>query len=259
MTNFHTHTYLCKHAEGTAFEYIMKAAEEGCTELGISDHCPNPASMDDDWNGSRMAVTDVEEYRASVFEGASKAAFPVHLGFECEYDRDFKNWYSDELKGRYGAEYLAFGPHWVTVGKRHVYIPEIDRDKKLLARYTEQTVEGIMSGLYSFVAHPDLFMLGWKEWDGEAEGSLKAILGAACDAGLPVEINGLGILRGFQETSLGPRYRYPYDEFWKMVASSGAKVICNSDAHTPENVMKCALDARKYAASFGITPVETIF
>jgi histidinol-phosphatase (PHP family) len=44
-----------------------------------------------------------------------------------------------------------------------------------------------------------------------------------------------------------------------MVADSKAKVICNSDAHNPKNVIADARLAREYAKRFGITPLESIF
>ena len=61
------------------------------------------------------------------------------------------------------------------------------------------------------------------------------------------------------QTKNGIRFQYPYDEFWQMVADSKAKVICNSDAHNPKNVIADARLAREYAKRFGITPLESIF
>ena len=259
ISNFHTHTYLCNHATGRPVDYVLAAKNDGCSELGISDHCPYPDLHEQNWLNCRMSVNQIEEYINDVKEAAKVADFKVHLGFECEYDKNFLSWYRDELKGRYGAEYLVFGPHWVTKGNIHPYAPEFNHDKKLLFKYTRQVIEGIQSGLYSILAHPDLFMSGWLEWDSEAESCLKDILEAAKSQNLPVEVNGYGIVKGLFETSRGIRYGYPYHEFWELVALSGAKVICNSDAHTPGDVIKNAWKAREFASKYGITPIETIF
>ena len=43
FTNFHTHTYLCGHAEGWIPDYVEAAKRVGCRALGFSDHCPYPA------------------------------------------------------------------------------------------------------------------------------------------------------------------------------------------------------------------------
>ena len=40
QTNYHTHTYLCKHATGTIDDYVDRAIALGYTDIGISDHCP---------------------------------------------------------------------------------------------------------------------------------------------------------------------------------------------------------------------------
>lgn len=259
ISNFHTHTELCQHASGRPIDYVKAAIKDGCSELGFSDHCPYPYELGINWDGCRMRPEQLDEYIQEVKDSAKIADFKVHLGFECEYDRNFINWYKDELKGKCGAEYLVFGPHWVTVGKEHPYIPEINHDKKLLFKYTDQVIEGIQSGIYAFVAHPDLFMQGWKEWDDDTEACLKNILECAKSEGLPIEINGLGMHKGSFMTSRGERYGYPYHEFWKIAASSGVKVICNSDSHLPEHVIANARRARQFASEYGISPIETIF
>jgi len=42
----HTHTYLCKHADGNPEDYVGRAVEVGLDEIGCSDHCPMPEGFD---------------------------------------------------------------------------------------------------------------------------------------------------------------------------------------------------------------------
>ena len=49
-TNFHTHTYRCKHAGGTEQDYVLAAINQEVSILGFSDHAPYP----DDRFGLRM-------------------------------------------------------------------------------------------------------------------------------------------------------------------------------------------------------------
>ena len=42
LTNYHTHTARCGHAEGTEEEYILTALRCGFKVLGFSDHTPGP-------------------------------------------------------------------------------------------------------------------------------------------------------------------------------------------------------------------------
>lgn len=257
ISNYHTHTQLCKHATGTPLDYVAQAEKEGCLELGISDHCPYDDSFQDVWPDVRMSKSEVNDYIDMVQAAKETASFPVYMGFECEYDARYKAWYADELRGKYKADYLVLGSHWVTDGSRHVYCPEIT-ESSLLNRYIDQTIDGMQSGLFAFLAHPDLFMKGWIEWDDQAKSCLGAILDAAVDLDMPLEINGLGISREPNNTNRGMRYQYPYIEFWEMVAQSKARVICNSDAHNPQDVIMNAWKARDFAGRFGITPMEKL-
>lgn len=256
IANYHTHTELCKHAKGKPLDYVNQAVKEGCLELGFSDHCPYPDSFNDVWPGIRMSENQIPTYKEWVQIAKDSAPFPVYCGFECEWDRDFESWYRDGLLGKYGADYLILGSHWCTIGSSHVYCPEMDF--KDLNRYIDQTIDGMRSGLFSFLAHPDLFMKGYKEWDEQSKACLKAILDAAVDLNMPLEINGLGASRTPNETSRGMRYQYPYVEFWEMVAETKVPVICSSDAHDPLDVIMNAWKSRDFASRFGIQVLDKI-
>lgn len=260
ISNFHTHTQLCKHAVGMPIDYVRMAKEQGCTELGFSDHCPYPDVLGPQWDDCRMSVSQIEFYINSVKEAAKEADFPVHVGFECEFDPKYLSWYKDELLGHYGAEYLVFGPHWVKESDSdRPYICAVKPDTRILHKYTDLIIEGLQTGIYSILAHPDLMMTAWREWDDEIASCFKAVIDCAEDMSVPVEVNGLGIHRGIIKTSRGERYNYPYDEFWQLVAESNVKVICDSDAHQCEHVIANARRSREFASKFGLTPIETIF
>ena len=270
ISNFHTHTELCHHAKGQPVDYVNQAILEGCTALGFSDHCPYPESDSKFWQGRgdqtarylntwpeiRMTEGETESYVNAVRHAASTVDFPIYLGFECEYDKRLYSWYKDELFGRWGADYLVFGPHWVAGGQDLPYIPVVT-SRKELGRYFAGVVDGIASGLFAFVAHPDLVMASGRQWDADIEAGLKDVLQAAIDYNLPVEVNGLGLARATQIGKAG--LLYPHNRFWELVATSGARVICNSDAHQSENTIVHAQLAREYGAKFGLVPIETIF
>ena len=271
ISNFHTHTYLCGHAEGWVPDYVRVAQAAGCTALGFSDHCPYPEQDSRFWlmdggNGAarrlnlwpeiRMQEHETGEYVAAVRQAGETVDFPIYLGFECEYDKRLYSWYKDELLGRWGADYLAFGPHWVAGGQDLPYIPGVT-SKAEIRRYFDGVVEGIASGLFAFVAHPDLIMANGRDWNSEIEAGLAAVLDAAIDCKLPVEVNGLGLARSTQVGLAGRLY--PHHKFWELAALRGATVICNSDAHQSQNTIIHAQLARDYAAEFGLVPVEGIF
>ena len=258
VTNFHTHSYLCNHAVGKPEDYLKQAIKDGCSALGFSDHCPYPEDTPDYWPNIRMTLEQAPDYTAQVKRLKEEAPFPIYLGFECEWDKRLINWYRDGLKGQLGADYLVLGSHWLTEGDIHTYIPDA-KSKDDLIRYTDQTIEGMRSGLFAFLAHPDLCMAHGRKWDSEVAACMKALIDAARDLNMPLEVNGLGMHKPMIPTENGSlRYAYPVDEFWQMAAEAGVPVICNADAHDPKDVIAHAKKARTYAAHFGITPIENI-
>ncbi|MFL2750649.1 MAG: hypothetical protein ACJ0DI_14580 [bacterium] len=42
ITNHHSHTFRCKHAQGDAVDYVRHAFQGGASVYGISDHSPIP-------------------------------------------------------------------------------------------------------------------------------------------------------------------------------------------------------------------------
>ena len=255
IANFHSHTELCRHAVGLPVDYVKQAEREGCTALGVSDHCPYPESFGDTWQHVRMSVEEVPLYLESIRQAKEQASFPIYTGYECEWDRNFASWYCSDLREKCGADYLVLGSHWLVNGSERIWAGNLGTVANLHA-YVDQTIEGMASGAFAFLAHPDLFMAGWKEWDQETEACLKAILDAAVDLNLPLEVNGLGLSREPNETSRGMRCQYPYVEFWEMVAQTKCRVICNSDAHKPQDILMNAWKSRDFALRFGIEPIE---
>ncbi len=259
ISSFHTHTYRCKHADGNPADYIQQAEKDGCSALGFSDHCPYPEDGIDWWPGIRMDSAEAPDYVDSVRAAGKKASFPVFCGFECEYDPIYNSWYHDYLKEELKTDYLVLGMHWVVSGKSHIYIANSECDRKLIHQYADQTCKGIESGLFAFVAHPDLCMnrrdFSWD--DAEVRASLTSIIDCAVACNIPLEINGNGFARGlFTDISGKERHHYPVDEFWLLAKEKGARIICNSDAHSPSDVIRFARDVRDYAGTLGITPEE---
>ena len=66
-TNYHTHTYLCKHAVGTIEDYIKRAIDLGYEELGFSDHFPFPKILSDAIYSLRMSEEDYVKYYYVLF------------------------------------------------------------------------------------------------------------------------------------------------------------------------------------------------
>lgn len=257
ISNYHTHTQYCKHADGLPKDYIDQASKDGCTALGFSDHCPYPRDERDTWSNIRMKEAEAPEYIRLIREAAKKAPFPVFAGFECEWHPMYASWYKEELLGRFKCDYLVHGPHWVYVDGDFKYAPEI-KGADLIKNYFANFVDAIHSGIFSLVAHPDLIMAFGREWSKDVENGFQEVINAANDCGVPLEVNGLGMSREKVTYSGGLRYQYPVDKFWEMAGKKGVKVVCNADAHSPKDVITLAQKARNYADERGLHYLDTL-
>ena len=235
LSSLHTHTSRCHHAIGKPIDYLRAAyAQDPEARVGFTDHVPNP------WNyhpGIRMSVDEIPDYLSDIQKAAE--AFPtltVIPGFECEFSPLFAEWYKTELIGKHNVHFLIGSMHWLEVDGKSLYLDRLDTPE-LLDLYAAEVEAMVESGLFALIGHPDGYCHGYRHWDKHAERCAKRIATAAAKADIPLEINGYAIRRA----PAGEKPPYPRREFWEVVASCGAKAICNSDAHEPDAVL-LALD-----------------
>ena len=247
--NFHTHTYRCKHAVGDVDDYCRAALAAGMETLGFSDHCALP---DDRWLDVRMAMSELDGYVAAVERGKSDhPALRILLGMECEYLPDRHDWYEDELLGERGFEYLVGGPHYFIEDGEWTGTYGGTRTQGSLLAYARYVVSMIESGLFDFIAHPDLFGNCYPSWDASTADCSRAIIEAATACGVGLEINALG-LRKITARPDSPFPMYPWQPFWEMAAEHDVSVIVNSDAHRPDDHQARTADALRIATDLGL-------
>jgi histidinol-phosphatase (PHP family) len=222
-TNFHTHTVRCHHARGTEREFIEAAIAAGMTELGFSDHSPYPFS-DGHVSHFRMSLEETAEYfetlRALQAEYADRIA--IHLGFEAEYYPRYFEAMREHVRS-FGCEYLILGQHFLYNEVEGIYSGTATDEEARLAQYVDQVLEGLATGAYTYLAHPDLVT-----WTGEEEVCRRQMLRLcrgvkAMD--IPLEINLLGLYESRQ---------YPNELFWQIAGECGCEAIVGFDAHEPE-------------------------
>lgn len=235
IANYHTHTWRCNHASGTEREYIEKALEAGLKTLGFSDHSPHffPAGFT---SGVRMKPEGLDEYTGTILslreEYKDRIAIP--LGLEMEYYPRFLPELLSVLRDR-PVDYLICGQHFIP--------DEVDGwhvggaiSPKMLEQYCDQIIDAIQSGLYTYIAHPDMIRFA-----GEREvyrQQVRRICREARDCGMPLEINLLGVLES---------RNYPYDPFWQTAAEENCHVVIGRDAHKPESMVDYASENKALA------------
>ena len=228
--NYHTHTARCRHAMGRDEDYVRAALRAGFDELGFADHMPWP------FGGGfvssiRMGMADLPDYIASVRQLQERYAgrLRIRLGLESEY---FPRYRDHMLRLRdEGISYYILGQHYADSEEDNPYVGiECMTDEGVL-RYAESTVRAIRTGLFCYVAHPDLFMRHRDdhEFTRACEQATDMICQAAREADMPIEYNLLGLNSGLRGHFRG----YPSGPFWQYAKKYGNTVILGVDAHDP--------------------------
>ena len=247
MNNYHTHTKRCKHASGSAVEYAAEAALQGSSILGISDHTPLP---DNRWPWVRMAMEELPLYEEEI-EDARRAEPELIIlkAAECEWDNPYHSFYKEELLDKRGFDYLIGALHWFPHRGSWLSLGEVESPTHLVS-YAKHLIKTIESGLFTFIAHPDGFGAGYKSWDKETEACSREIIEAAAATGIPLEINGYGFRKKDQP--------YPVEGFWEVASGYPVSGICNSDAHSPKDVLASIDRARELGNRHGIELIDTL-
>ena len=230
--NYHTHTARCGHAEGSDEAYVRAAIEQGFEELGFSDHVPWPYKSGFLNLGVRMDVRRLDEYVRSVRMLRSKYAdhIRIRVGFECEYFPEYMDWLAGMAQEKH-LDYLILGNHYDGSDETGMYFGGT-RTAQQLSRYVESTICGIQTGLFTYLAHPDLFMRSYKPFDDNCRAAARDLCKACREAGLPMEYNLHDRYIAYQTS----RVSYPNPEFFDIARQEGVQVIIGVDAHDPKEL-----------------------
>ena len=242
LVNYHTHTWRCRHAQGTEEAYVQAALDAEYAVLGFADHTPWPYESGF-VSGMRMRLDQLDDYLATVRALRDRYAgrLLIPVGLECEAFPRYMGWLSDLKASR--LDYLILGNHYdLTDEGDHIafgdaggfYFGRCTRPEHV-RRYGERTIAGMATGLFDYVAHPDLFCHTYRSFDAECAAVSRDICQAAADLGIPLEYNLLGIqyhARGNERGVLG----YPCHRFWEIAAQYKVKAIIGFDAHSPEHL-----------------------
>jgi histidinol-phosphatase (PHP family) len=245
--DYHLHTPLCRHATGDPDDYVRAARKAGLTEIGFADHNPMPTRFDD-W---RMSLEELPLYLEMV-KSAGSPDFPVRLGCECDFISGNESWI-EELAGKAAWDYL--------IGSVHYIAPGWDVDNpRYIARFEEHSAEAvwdlywknylrcIQSGLFDFVAHPDLPKKFGHRPAGDLRRYYEPAIEALANHDVAFEINTAGLRKPAGEI-------YPAFQFLQLARQAGVLMLINSDAHAPEEVGFGFDRARELAKQAGYTKV----
>ena len=257
LSNFHTHTYRCKHAFGTEEDYVLSAVRSGLSQLGFSDHAPFP---DQDF-GYRMDYSELQDYLDTIDSLNNKYQNSIRLfrGLEIEYHPEYTDYYRQLLEEK-GLDYLALGEHIYHSRSgelKNIFFAESTDD---VMDYAENICKGLETGLFRFVAHPDLLFINDLPIDENTEAACSMIIECASKNHVILEYNANGYRREKHLYPDGLRHPYPHPFFWNKVAKTDIQVIVGSDCHTPEQLYDNSVEsARESALQLGLKLTDSLF
>lgn len=224
--NYHTHTIRCQHAGGEDREYVEAAIGAGFKILGFSDHCPW-VYPDGYVSTLRMHPSDVDGYFHSLesLKKEYKNDIQLFIGLEAEYIPSLME-SQEELLSGCPLDYMILGQHFLGTESSSVYAGFPTEDESVLEEYVRLVTEGVQTGKYLYVAHPDL--IRYTGPDNIYEKHMLPLCRFLKENDIPVEINALGASQG---------RHYPSGRFLRIAGQAGTSCIIGVDAHCPEQLL----------------------
>lgn len=229
--DYHSHTPLCHHAEGTPEQYTQAAVAAGITEYGISDHAPVTPEPFDDW---RMLSAQLPQYFQWI-ERARTAAdgkIPIRAGLECDWLPGCEDWI-ESLAGKYHWDYLIGSVHYLS-GWDFDNPSWLEKWAKTDVddawdRYWKTYADMAESGLFDILAHPDLIKKFGYRPTGDLRRFYEPAINIIASSGCAIEINTAGWYKPCKKA-------YPEPDFLDLAHSAGIPLVISSDAHHPDEL-----------------------
>lgn len=243
----HSHTPLCKHADGNPTEYAAVAQQRGLKGLIVTCHNPMPNGFS---ARVRMREDQFEEYVDLVATTREEWAgrVDVRLGLEADFFVGHES---------YLEKQLASADFQFVLGSVHPQIPEFrhrywQEDLVEMQRiYFRLLAESAETGLFDSIAHPDLIKnFTAKRWNpDEIIDDICRTLDRIAATGVAMELNTSGVNKTISEMN-------PFPDMLREMNSRGIPVTIGADAHQPERVADGYERALELLASCGYTHVS---
>lgn len=241
--NYHTHMKYCHHATGDVLDYVLAAIKYGYNELGMSDHAPIPLNSmtKEEWQhnycGENMTLDTFNIYLDDIKKCQEEYKnIKIYKALESEYLTGFEDHYK-YLRSK--LDYMILGIHFYKLNGR-IIDSYNDINYDTILGYLDNAILAMESGLFKYLAHPDLFMFNYKDksgnntFDERCEYVTRKIIECAIknDIYLELNANGLKFSKGIEDRN---NWKYPNIHFWNIAKEyKDLKVIIGVDCHNPE-------------------------
>lgn len=224
-SNYHTHNFLCNHAEGNVCDYVEAAVSNGLNTIGISDHCIPPVGAFAEFIKYINIDTLPRDYLPQ-FDKARKLygdKIKILKAVEIEYYDGHDDFYRKLLTY---LDYLVMGQHeYLYKGTRKSSFSDGLDEENILA-YCDNVITGINSGFFSVVAHPDLIFYQKYLITEKIYNAFDKLVQEAVKDKVALELNANG-LRSHNG-------KYPTNLLIELCKKHNAEVVVSSDCHSPK-------------------------
>jgi len=252
IMDYHTHNKRCGHALGEIEDYVKVAIEKNFNEIGITDHFPIGAVLDDPQVDERIkgASMDVEEFPNYVediknLQEKYKNKIAIRLSTEINFftpgraltrQKKVLEPFKDDF------DYLLCAIHGIKWHESPVIIldPRESSEalkkfssEKIISAYVEKLIKIVNTDFFDVLAHFDNYRvlyrpktphLSEKIWQ-----KILDLLDTIKNKGMAIEINTSGVIK-----EIGSQY--PSDKIIEEIIQRDIPMTLGSDAHSPEYV-----------------------
>lgn len=234
IVDYHTHTKLCKHAQGEAEEYVLKALELRLDEVGCSDHAPLPGNFDDRHRMTAEEYTSVYSPAVSGLVEKYQKKIRIKRGIECDFLERASDW-NRKFIAENDFDFVIGSVHFV--GSAVEELPLFGREygdselATLYEGYYRALSASAESGFFDIIGHCDLI----KKFGAFSSRAVDELIWEALTrikkADLCIEVNTSGLWKPEKET-------YPSERMLAHARDLKIPLTLGSDAHNPEDVGK---------------------
>ena len=230
LIDYHIHTLLCNHAEGSMESYIRSAINLGMTEICFLDHL----TIQESEKGLSMAPDEVSYYFQAIqlLKQQYKKAISVKAGLEIDFNPDYTDLFQ-EITGTYAFDLVASALHFpgglnIVSGSSAWKHGENDTDY-VYGLYYEQLEKMLDFSYFDVVCHMDLIKKFGRKPSRSFDKEVNEILFKIKRKNFCIEINTSGYNHPVREA-------YPSPDIIAKCHKLGINITLGSDAHTPADV-----------------------
>lgn len=245
--DYHTHTKLCKHADGGPEEYIQRALSIGLDEVGCSDHSPMPDNFDAPHRMSQQEFVDSYKPDVLALRERYKGRIVVKFAVEGDFFPGTEEWVGN-FNAAGDFDYVIGSVHylgkWGIDNPTNIHEYEERDVNEVYEQYFQHVRRSAQARLFDIVGHCDLVKKFGHRPTKNMEGLLREVFRTVKESDIAVEINTSGLRKPVKEI-------YPSIQILSILRECGIPLALGSDAHTPSDVGRDFDLARELVERYG--------